>query len=87
MEGAVAIPGYIEREAVAVGELKDGVLVPAVQGQFGLGGKELWQRLGGLRNGPANRAGVVPVRPRLVAAVRYFGHYRTGWVRDGGSLL
>jgi len=28
----------------------------------------------------------VPVRPELVAAVRYFRRYRTGWIGDGVLL-
>lgn len=69
-------------------ELRDGMLVPAGLVQFGLGGKVLWPRLAGLRDGPSNRSGLVPVRPKLVAAVKYFGRYRTGsWIRDGVLLL
>ena len=50
-------------------------------------GKELWRRLERLRNGPETRSGMVPVRPQLVAGVRYFGRYRTGgWIRDGVLL-
>jgi hypothetical protein len=33
-----------------------------------------------------DRSGMVPVRPELVAGVRYFGRYRTGWVRDAVLL-
>jgi len=29
---------------------------------------------------------MIPVRPELVATVRYFGRYRTGWIRDGVLL-
>ena len=83
---AFVISGYIEREAVAVAELRDGVLVPAGLVKFGLAGKDLWQRLRPLRVGPATRSGVVPVRPELVAAVRYFGRYQAGWIRDGVLL-
>jgi hypothetical protein len=46
----------------------------------------LWQRLDRLRIGPATRSGHVRVRPELVAAVRFFGRYRTGWIRDGVLL-
>jgi ATP-dependent DNA ligase len=80
------ITGYIEREAIAVAELRSGVLVPVGQVKFGLGGKELWQRLEGLRIGPSTRSGLVRVRPELIVAVRYFGRYRTGWIRDGVLL-
>jgi hypothetical protein len=88
-EGAFVITGYTERSAdpaIAVAEMKDGVLRPAGMVKFGLGGKELWQRLEGLRAGPSTRSGLVPVRLELVAGVRYFGRYRNGWVRDGALL-
>jgi bifunctional non-homologous end joining protein LigD len=39
---AFVIIGYIKREAVAVAELRNGVLVPAGLVKFGLGGKNLW---------------------------------------------
>lgn len=84
--GAFVITGFTPHEAVAVTELKDGVLLPAGQVQFGLCGKSLWQRLDRLRDGTATRSGIVPVRPELVAEVRYFGRYRTGWIRDGVLL-
>jgi hypothetical protein len=35
---------------------------------------------------PATRSDLVPVRPELVAAVRYFGRYRSGAIRDGVLL-
>jgi hypothetical protein len=60
--------------------------VPAGLVKFGLAGKELWQRLYRLRDGPEARSGMIPVRPKLVAGVRYFGRYRTGWIRDGVLL-
>ena len=80
------ITGYIESEAVTVAELYDGVLVPVGLVKFGLGGRGLWQRLEPLRAGPASRSGIVPVRPELVAGVRYFGRYRSGAIRDGVLL-
>jgi hypothetical protein len=61
-------------------------LVPAGLVKFGLAGKELWSRLAPLCDGPANRAGIVPVRPKLVAGVKFFGHYRSGEIRDGVLL-
>jgi bifunctional non-homologous end joining protein LigD len=86
-EGAFVITGFVKsREAVAVAEMRDGVLVPAGMVKFGLGGKELWRRLEGLRSGPPTRSGLVPVRLELVAGVRYFGRYRTGAIRDGVLL-
>jgi bifunctional non-homologous end joining protein LigD len=84
--GAFVITGFVEHEAVAVAEMRDGVLVPAGLVKFGLAGKDLWRRLDPLRTGPAGRAGIVPVRPELVAAVKTFGRYRTGWIRDGVLL-
>jgi bifunctional non-homologous end joining protein LigD len=74
---AFVITGFIEREAVAVAELRDGQLVPIGLVKFGLAGKELWSRLEPLRAGPASRGGVVPVRPELVASVKFFGRYRS----------
>ena len=81
------ITGFVEREAVAVAELRDGVLVPLGQVKFGLASQPLlWQRLAPLRDGPETRSGFVPVRPELVAAIHYFGRYRGGWIRDGVLL-
>jgi hypothetical protein len=77
------ITGFIEREAVAVAEQRDGQLVPAGLVKFGLSGKDLWPRLDRLRAGPASRSGVIPVRPEPVVGVRYFGRYRSGAIRDG----
>jgi hypothetical protein len=77
-EGAFVITGFAPREPVAVAEPKDGMLVPAGLVKFGLARKDLSQRLERLRAGPENRSGLVPVRPQLIAGVRYFGRYRTG---------
>ena len=85
--GGFVITGYIEGEAVAVAELRDGgVLVPVGLVKFGLAGKELWHRLERLRSGPETRSGLIPVRPELVAGVKFFGRYRGGWIRDGALL-
>ena len=84
--GAFVITGYIEHEAVAVAELKGGVLVPVGLVKFGLAGKGLWPRLERRRAGPTSRAGIIPVRPELVAGVKFFGRYRSGWIRDGVLL-
>lgn len=62
------------------------MLVPVGLVKFGLAGKDLWQRLAPLRDGPETCSGFVPVRPDLVAAIRYFGRYRGGWIRDGVLL-
>jgi bifunctional non-homologous end joining protein LigD len=85
-EGAFVITGFVGREAVAVAELRDGVLAAAGLVKFGLAGKELWPRLDRLRAGLASRGGVIPVRPELVAAIKFFGRYRAGWIRDGVLL-
>jgi hypothetical protein len=54
-------------------------LLPSVQ--FGLVGKRLWPRLA--PRWRSAHSGIVPVRPKLVAEIRYFGRYRNGWLRDG----
>ena len=77
-EGGFAISGYIEHEAVAVAELRNGVLVSAGLVKFGLAGKGLWRLLDPLRDGPSTRSGTVPVQPELVAGVKFFGRYRGG---------
>ena len=72
------ITGFVEREAVAVsgaGACRAGEVRPL-----------LARRLDPLRTGPTPRSGVVPVRTELVAGVRYFGRYRSGWLRDGVLL-
>jgi len=51
-----------------------------------LAGKGLWRRPDQLRAGPSARSGIIPVRPELVAAVRYFGRYRSGAIRDSVLL-
>jgi hypothetical protein len=63
--------------------LRHGELVPAGLVKFGLAGKELWSRLEQLRAGPGSRGSVVPVRPELVAGVKFFGRYRSDAIRDG----
>lgn len=52
---------------------------------FGLANK-LWRPLYRLSAGPEARSDMVPGHPEPVAAVRYFGRYRTGWIRDGVLL-
>jgi ATP-dependent DNA ligase len=86
ISAAFVVTGYIEHEAVAVAEPRDGALVPVGLVKFGLAGKDLWGRLDPLRAGPASRSGVVPVRPELVAGVKYFGRFRSGAIRDGVLL-
>ena len=43
-----------------------------------LAGDGLGRRLGPLRDGPASRAGVIPVRPELITGVKFCGRYRSG---------
>ena len=60
---------------------------PIIASEFDLGGgKGLWHRLRRLRDGLPTRKGFVPVRPELVAEVKFFGRYRAGWIRDGVLL-
>jgi hypothetical protein len=66
--------------------MKGGALVPAGVVKFGLAGKGLWRRLERLRAGPETRSGLIPVRPGLVAGLKFFGRYRAGWIRDGVLL-
>jgi hypothetical protein len=80
------ITGYIEREVLAVAELRDGVLVPAWLVKFGLAGKDLWSRLDLLRDGPASCGGVHPGAPRAGRRVKFFGRYRSGAIRDAVLL-
>jgi bifunctional non-homologous end joining protein LigD len=84
--GAFVITGYIKREAVAVAELRNGVLVPVGLVKFGLGGKDLWRQLEPLRAGPATLSGVIRVQPKLVAGVKFYGRCRSGAIRDGVLL-
>ena len=70
----IVITRYIEREAIAVAELKDDMLM--------LANREIRSRQQGsvaaaipVADGPEARSGMIPVRPELVAAVRYFRRY------------
>lgn len=45
--------------------------------------KDLWALLERLRAGPEIRSRLVPVCPELIAGVKFFRRYRTGWVLDG----
>ena len=85
-----AITGFSELgegrlEAVYVAEERDGLLRPAGQVRFGFAGKGLWHELNRLRAGPPRR-GFIPVRPGLLATVKYFGRYKAGWIRDGRAV-
>ena len=57
--------------------------MPAGTVKFGLGAKGLWRRLDRLRGGPETPSGLVPARPKLVVAVKFFGRYGAGWLGDG----
>jgi bifunctional non-homologous end joining protein LigD len=86
--GRFVITGFSELgegrlEAVYVAEVRDGTLVPAGQVQFGLAGKGLWHRLDRLRDGLSSRKGFIPVRPELIAEVKFFGRIGRGFIRDG----
>jgi bifunctional non-homologous end joining protein LigD len=76
-------PGRIE--ALHVAEERDGEVVGVGVGQvrFGFAGKGLWAILHELRAGSLDRAGVVPIEPRLVVRVKYFGRHKGGAIRDG----
>jgi hypothetical protein len=78
---AFVVTDYIEGEAIAVTELARRCASAGRAGEV-WPRPGLWPRLDRLRVG----AGVVPVRPELVAGVRYFGRYRTSWIRDGVLL-
>lgn len=89
--GTFVITGFSELgpgrlEAVHVAEMRGGELVSAGQVGFGLARTRLWDALDWRRDGPSTRKGFVPVRPELVAEVKYFGRYRAGWIRDGVLL-
>ena len=81
---AFVITGYIEREAVA--KFKDGVLVPVGLVKLGLPGKGLWRHLA--RCAPTRRRNpaLSPCAPELVAEIKFFGRYRSGFVRHGVLL-
>jgi bifunctional non-homologous end joining protein LigD len=81
---SVLAPGRLE--AVYVAEARDGELVPAGTVPFGLAGKGLWVTLDRLRDGRPTRKGFVPVRPELVAEVKFFGRIGRGFIRDGVLL-
>ena len=69
-----------------VAEERNGAMVSAGQVRFGFAGKGLWHTLDRLREGLPTRRGFVPVRPELVAEVKYFGRYQRGFIRDGVLL-
>lgn len=60
--GAFVITGFVLREAIAVAELKDGMLVPVGIVKSGFAGKELWPRLEPLHADPETRSGLIPMR-------------------------
>jgi bifunctional non-homologous end joining protein LigD len=73
-------------EALYIAEARAGKLVPAGTVKFGLAGKGLRQRLDALHLGLSSRSGFVPVRPKLVVRVKFFGRYKAGYIRDGVVL-
>jgi bifunctional non-homologous end joining protein LigD len=88
--GQFVITGFSERgpgrlEAIYVAEARGADLRAAGQVRFGLAGTGLWHVLDRLRAGPG-RKGFVPVRIELQAQVKYFGRYKSGWIRDGVIL-
>jgi hypothetical protein len=66
------VTGFASREAVAVAEMQDGMLMPAGLVKFGLAGKELWVRLDRQRVCLETRSGLIPVRAKFVAGVEFF---------------
>ena len=74
-------PGRLE--ALHVAEDRGGELVAAGQVRFGFAGKGLWARVDQLRAESVGRDGVVPIEPRLVVQVKYFGRHKGGAIRDG----
>jgi len=80
------ITGFAPREAVAVAELQDGVLALVGQVTFGLGKKGVVAAARPVARRPETRSRLIPVRPKLVAEVRFVGRDRTGCARDGVLL-
>jgi hypothetical protein len=70
-------------EAIYVADID--TLRPAGPVRFGLAGKRLWHALDKLRAGSPHK-GFIPVRPGLLAEVKFFGRYKAGWIRDGVVL-
>ena len=77
-------PGRLE--ALHVAEKRETGLVPAGQVRFGFAGKGLWAMLDALRTGPPGKGGAVSIEPGLNAAVKFFGRYKGGAIRDGVLL-
>src|SRR4051794_20989697 len=77
-------PGRLEVIHVAENEVAS--WPPRGQGTFGLARTRLWEALDWRRDGPSTRKGFAPVRPELVAEVKFFGRYPAGWIRDGVLL-
>jgi hypothetical protein len=69
-----------------VAEKRETGLVPAGQVRFGFAGKGLWAMLDALRTGPPGKGGAVSIEPGLNAAVKFFGRYNGGAIRDGVLL-
>jgi hypothetical protein len=69
-----------------LGIIGQGGRCPQASSSSGWRAENLWHGLDLLRTGPATRSGVVPVRPELVAEIKFFGRYRSGAIRDGVLL-
>jgi ATP-dependent DNA ligase len=77
-------PGRLERSTSVRSAMES--WSPAGQVKFGLARTRLWDALDLLRDGPPTRKGFVPVRPKLIADVKFFGRYQRGFIRDGVLL-
>jgi bifunctional non-homologous end joining protein LigD len=84
------IVGFVELgdgrlDGLSVAEVTPaGDLVPRGIVKFGFAGMGLWQVLDTIRTGPPGRGGVVPVKPLLIATVKFFGRFKQGGaIRDG----
>jgi hypothetical protein len=80
------ITGFVERKAVAVAEWCEGELVPRRAGQVRPCPQGFVAEAGPAARWPSAALGHVPVRPELVAGVKFFGRYRSGAIRDGVLL-
>jgi ATP-dependent DNA ligase len=73
-------PGEIE--AITVAEIVGHKLSPAGEVQFGVG-RRLRGALDAIRLEPRSGSRRVPVRPMLMAGIKYFGRHRNDMIRDG----
>jgi hypothetical protein len=75
--------GPLKLDAIRVAEERDGEIVDAGEVRFGFAGRQLWSALDPLRQGPADRYGVIPVRSQMRLRVKHFGGHKGGAIRDG----